>query len=106
MFEALLYVASQCEPSVLLQSSNDDEDIAVHRVLSEDIVIAMPEYPDFSQTTRHLQIDESLAYAVINAVCFLLSGENRFDNVCGRWIALYRKNQITAYSSEEVSEDE
>ena len=104
VFEAILYVATQCEPQVLLRKKYIDDD-AEYRRLRNDFFIAMPEYPDFSISDRHLQIDEALCYAVVNYTCFMLSGIALFDTVATRWITLFRKNDLNAYAGEEVHED-
>ncbi len=106
VYEALCYVAAQCDPSVLMQKY-DGEDVEVLRDLPDNFCIIKPEYPDFSMSDRHLNIDEGeLCFAVIYATCFILSGEARFDTVCTRWISLFRKNQLNAYACEEVEDDD
>lgn len=105
VYEAILYVATQCEPQVLLRK-HYVEDVVVYRKLSSGFCIVMPEYPDFSVAKRQLKIDETLVYAVINATCFLLSSENKFDIACARWIGLFRKNDLNAYAGEEIESDD
>ena len=103
VYEALLYVATQCEPQVLLKKKNvDDED--EFRPLHSGFYVAMPEFPDFS-TDRHLMIDEALSYAVVNFTCFLLGGNALFDTMTTRWIDTFRKNDLNAYAGEEINED-
>lgn len=104
VYEALCYVSSQCEPSVLLHKY-DGEDVSVLRDLADNFCIINPEYPDFSVEGRHLNIDEGeLCFAVIVATCFILSGDAKFDALCSRWIGIYRKNKLNAYACDEVTE--
>ena len=105
IYEALCYVAAQCEPSVLMQKY-DGEDVEVLRDMPDNFCIIKPEYPDFSEIDRHLNIDEGkLCFAVIYATCFILSGEAKFDTICNRWISIFRKNQLNAYACEEMEDD-
>ncbi len=104
VFEALLYVATLCEPIVLLRKKYVDDD-AEFRALKNGFFIAMPEYPDFTLPERQLQIDESLSYAVVNYACFMLSGVALFDTVATRWVFAFRKNDLNAYAGEEIHED-
>ena len=104
VYEALCYVAAQCEPGVLIQKY-DGEDVDVLRDLPDNFCIVKPEYPDFSISNRHLNIDDGdLCFAVIAATCFILSGDVKFDTLCSRWISIYRKNKLNAYACEEVTE--
>lgn len=104
VYEALCYVAAQCEPSVLMQKY-DGENMDVLRDLPDNFCIVKPECPDFSVTNRHLNIDDGdLCFAVIAATCFILSGDAKFDALCSRWISIYRKNKLNAYACEEVTE--
>ena len=104
IYEAMLYVATQCEPSVLLRKKHVDEE-AEYRSLKDGFFLVLPEFPDFTYETRHLHIDESLVYAVINYVCFMLSGKVEFDTICSRWITSYRQNELNAYAGDEINED-
>ena len=104
VFEAMLYVSTQCEPQVLLRMKYIDDD-ALFRDLKNGYYIMLPEYPDFTKDERVLQIDETLSYAVINYACFMLSGKVEFDALASRWISLYRKNDLNAFAGDEINED-
>lgn len=104
IYEALLYVASSCEPLVLLRKKDVDDD-EQYRQLSDGFYLALPEYPDFQYENRHLNIDEALSFAVINYVSFMLSNKVEFDTLCSRWVSLYRQNELNAYAGDVVNED-
>lgn len=70
----MYYVCGRCVPSELTRDAVDSED-RVLRNIEAGQFIAVPEYPDLSSTTKHLQIDESLTYAVIYYTAFLVSSE-------------------------------
>ena len=103
-YEAMLYVAAQCEPQVLIRMKHVDDD-ALFRDLKNGFYIMYPEYPDFLQESRSLQMDETLCYAVINYVCFMLSGKTDFDALASRWIFLFKKNDLNAFAGDEINED-
>ena len=105
VYEALLYVASQCEPQALLRKQYI-EDVDVYRKLPDGFCIILPEHPDFGHPERALKIDETLSYAVINATCFLLSGDGKYDVLCSRWMHIFRKNDLNAYACEEIKEND
>ena len=91
VYEAMLYVASACEPRVLLRyMDGSSENTNLYRALPYDMYIMLPDMPDFvtSPDTVELMIDETLVYAVINYVCFLLSGEAKYFSICEKWINL------------------
>ena len=71
IYEAMYYVAGKCVPSELVRSYVDHQE-KVMRPLQNGRFISVPEYPDFSKTSRHLLIDEDLTYAVIYYTCFLI----------------------------------
>ena len=104
VFEALLYVATECVPQVLLRKKYVDND-ALYRDLKNGFFVTMPEYPDFDIADRQLMIDEALSYAVVNYTCFMLSGIALFDTVATRWMSLFKKNDLNAYAGEEINED-
>lgn len=70
--EAMHYVCYRCVPAELVRTYVDYEDKPL-RFLQNGRFIAVPEYPDFTKTSRHLLIDENLTYAVINYTAFLIS---------------------------------
>ena len=97
--EATLYVANRADPAELLRS--DMTDCTVIKLIEGGKVIIEPEYPDFSDTLRHLQIDELLTYAVINYACFLLTQEAPFKLLADEDIAMYRcENGRVLYGTE------
>ena len=71
VYEAMYYVAGKCVPSELVRSYIDHQE-KVMRPLQNGRFISVPEYPDFSKTSRHLLIDEDLTYAVIYYTCFII----------------------------------
>ncbi len=86
--EASIYVANRCDPSELIRYTIDSETIL--KLIEGGRYIVEPEYPDFSKSDRHLQIDELLSYSVINYACFLLTKESAFKSLCDDDIGLYR----------------
>ena len=70
--EAMYYVCYRCVPAELLRTFVDYEYKPL-RFLQNGRFIVVPEYPDFTKTSRHLQIDENLTFAVINYTAFLIS---------------------------------
>jgi len=78
VYEALQYVAMKVEPKDLLCKNGADDGEKVLRPLDKDFFIKVPEYPDLTHTERHLLVDEFLSYAVINHVCLLVSGDEKF----------------------------
>jgi len=95
LYEAMLYVASVCKPKELVSSVLADAGV-VFRLIEGGKYIKLPEYPDFTKTVRHLQIDESLTYSVINYTCFLLTKNILFKQIADELIAVYS----SSYSDE------
>ena len=52
----------------------------------------MPDVPNFSNDKEHLQIDESLSYAVINYVAFLINKDTYYRTLALEIIADYNAN--------------
>ena len=100
--EALLWVATKCEPSELIRDTMAEADERVFRYLKDLKFIVIPEKPNFEIPDKHLMMDEALSYAVINFVCFLLSGEEKFKSICDMWIFEYRRNDLNGFLSEEI----
>lgn len=76
VFEAMLWVANKCVPAELLRYNETDE--RVYRHIADDCFIAVPDMPDFSDTERHLMIDEPLSYAAMNEVAFMHTADSMF----------------------------
>lgn len=79
--EAMYYVCGRCVPNKLLCDGNDTGGSVVLRNLNGGLYIETPEYPDFSNEERHLQIDESLVFAVIHYSCFLVDGNANYKAI-------------------------
>lgn len=69
--QSLYYICGKCVPNELVGENSTDGNVL--RFLPSGKFITIPEYPDFSNSEAHLQIDESLTYAAINYTCFLIS---------------------------------
>lgn len=76
--EAMLWVSNKCVPSELLRL-NESED-KVYRQLNNGFFICVPDKPNFSDENEHIMIDESLTYAVIDYVAFLINQEIFYKN--------------------------
>jgi hypothetical protein len=90
LFEAMLYVAQRCEPRELIAGELTQE--PVYRNIEGGLYIKLPEYPDFTETDRHLMMDEDLTYAVINYVMYLITNTADFKILADETIAIYRSN--------------
>jgi len=77
LFEAMYYVAGKCVPNELIRSYEDHQD-KVMRPLQSGRFLTVPEFPDFTKTTRHLLIDEDLTYAIIYYTIYII-GKNPDD---------------------------
>lgn len=69
--EAFYYILSRCVPSVLLK--NIEQGKRVYRLVRDNHYLIVPDEPDFNNENEHLMIDESLSFAVVNYVCFLIT---------------------------------
>ena len=99
LHEAAIYVANRCDPAELIRPLGTD--CTILKAIEGGKVIIEPEYPDFTQTARHLQIDETLSYAVINYLCFLVSKDPMYKQLSDEDIAIYRSDfGRVAYGSE------
>ncbi|MCD8212854.1 MAG: hypothetical protein LUC34_02170 [Campylobacter sp.] len=85
--EAMLFICDKCEPGELLRGARNNE--AIYRNVNDDIFLIIPSKPNFSDKNEHLQIDESLSYAVINYVIFLLSQDEFYRRLALETIADY-----------------
>lgn len=95
VFEAMYYVAGRCIPRELIKSYDDYEE-RVLRPVDGGRFVAIPEYPDFSKPERHLLIDDSLTYAVIYYVCFIIGRDANDKAMCDEII-----NEHIAHEGEE-----
>lgn len=105
VFEALIWVATQCAPSELVRDTIAEADEQVLRYLPGMKFIVVPEKPDFKSTVKHLMIDETLVFAVINFTTFVLSNEAKFKSMSDLWISSYKMNDIRGLLSEEIVDD-
>lgn len=94
--EAMYYVTNRCVPQELLREAGIDVD-AVLRNIEDGAYIAIPETPDFTSTVTHLQIDESLTYACINYVCFLITFRADFKVIADELINNFLSNEGREY---------
>ena len=96
--EALRFVASRCVPSELLRDSEADVGESVFRFIEGGKYILMPDFPDFSNTVKHLMIDEELSFAVINKMVALMSRDaleiSRYESEATKTINRYKANAI------------
>lgn len=90
--EAFYYILSKCEPSVLLKNVEVGE--KVFRNVRDNHFLIIPDEPDFSNAKEHLMIDETLCFAVINYVCFLITRceEKDYLMLCDKIINEYVAN--------------
>lgn len=105
VYEALIWVATQCVPSELVRDTVAEADEEVLRFLPGMKFIVVPERPDFESTAKHLMIDETLVFAVINFTCFMLSGEGKFKTMSDMWISSYKMNDLRGLLGEEIVDD-
>lgn len=91
LYEAMLIISSICKPAELICDFSDGVG-NVFRLIEGGKYIAYPEYPDFTKTDRHLNIDEHLTFAVVNYVCFLISGEPKFKLAAEEIVGAYKAN--------------
>ena len=89
-YEAMLFIANKCVPSELLRTAAEPD--KVYRNLERGHFVCFPDRPNFGSDVEHLMIDESLAYAAINEVAFLLSGEPIYHSLALEIIAEYNAN--------------
>lgn len=89
--EALLFVASRCVPSELLERYKTPN-MQVFRNVGNECFIRMPRVPDFDGFS-HLDINEDLVYAVMYEVLFLLNKEPFYRNLALDIIAQYNANE-------------
>jgi hypothetical protein len=97
--EAMVYVASSCEPETLMRyDASEGFGESVLRLEDRGFSVVFPEIPDDEE--RHLMMDEQLSWAVINYVCFIHSKENGFLMLADRWIQLHNKNSWHVHRGE------
>ncbi|OCR99036.1 hypothetical protein A9K75_08675 [Campylobacter fetus subsp. testudinum] len=68
--EAMLFICNRCVPNKLVRQKGNGK---VYRNIEDGFFITYPDKPLFNETKSHLMIDETLTYAVINEVAFLLT---------------------------------
>jgi len=94
--EALVYVATKCKPRELLQDMQHDGIGKILRMVEGGRYVMMPELPDFTNTERHLQMDEDLAYAVVAKMVAIYAREIReiqkYEEECTRIINIFKAN--------------
>lgn len=91
--EAMLYIASKCVPSKLIRHKREfSSNTKVFRCIEGDKFICVPDKPDFSNEKEHIMIDESLTYAVVNEVLFLINKDELYKKRANEIIALYNAN--------------
>ena len=100
LHEAAIYVANRCDPAELIRPLGTD--CTILKAIEGGKVIIEPEYPDFTKTERHLQIDETLSFAVINYLCFLISKEPMYKQLSDEDIAIYRCDSSRVMYGDEV----
>lgn len=71
--QGMYYVMDKCVPDELLRIEDSEDD--VYRNIEDGSFIAIPDTPDFSNAEEHLMIDESLTFAVVLYVAFLLTDD-------------------------------
>jgi len=94
-FEAMLYVANKCIPNELLRSIESNE--RVYRNVDQNAFLTYPDRPNFNDPDEHLMIDETLTYAVINEVAFLLNQDTYYRTLALEIIADYNANYGKEY---------
>ena len=72
--EAMLFIASKCVPNELIRKGIVDSD-KVFRNIADGFFVCVPDKPNFSDANEHIMLDESLTYALINEVAFLINRE-------------------------------
>lgn len=94
--EAMVYVATKCKPRELLQDMKHDGIGAILRMVEGGRYVMMPELPDFTNTERHLQMDEDLVYAVLAKMMAIYAQDMReaqkYEEECTRIINIYKAN--------------
>lgn len=89
--EAMLWVASICVPNELIRKVKIDTE-AVYRNIENEFFICLPDKPDFSNANEHLMIDETLSYAVINEVAFLINKDPFYRQLALEIVANFNAN--------------
>ena len=73
-YEAITYVATRTTPKVLIiKNEVADADLQFLRAIENGFSIRLPEYPDFTEDTYPLDIDNELSYAVMYYTCYLIT---------------------------------
>ncbi len=97
--EALLYVCSEVDPAVLIVNADGLVEEDIYRYLQNEKALITPEFPDFKEGKRELQIDESLVYGVINKTCALICQKHedviRFEEETRKHLNRFRANSLS-----------
>lgn len=93
--EAMLWVANKCVPSELIRKNETEDEI--YRVIGDAYFITVPDKPNFDDENDCLMIDESLTYAVINYVAFLINQDIYYRTlaleIIGDYVANFAKEK-------------
>ena len=87
--EAMLWTANKCTPSELLRSVEHER---VYRNVANGFYITYPDKPNFDDEKEHIMIDESLTYAVINYVAFIINQDAFYRDLALEIISDYIAN--------------
>ena len=85
IWESYMYIGMNCEPVALLERGEQKRDRLL-RELDDGFFLVMPDYPDLQSEDAVLQLDEILGFALINHICFLISGELKFVAIRDEYI--------------------
>jgi hypothetical protein len=91
VYEAMVIICGLCKPAELVRDFGDDVR-NIFRLIEGGKYISFPEYPDFTKTERHLNIDEHLTFAVVNYTCFLIGGDPKFKITAEEIVGAYKTN--------------
>lgn len=89
-FEAMLYISNKCVPNELVRFGESED--KVYRTIENSFFICYPDKPNFDDDLEHLMIDESLTYAVINYVAFLITKEMAYMQIANELIGDFVAN--------------
>lgn len=90
--EAMIFIASKCVPNELLERYRSPN-MRVLRNIDNEMFIRVPKKPNFNDENEHINIDESLSYAVINEVLFRLNKEPFYRQMAMDVVCQYNANE-------------